>query len=71
MKLKNKQIFTEKYWRCFFVRVFMYTAVTAFAVIVAGVLVLPVAMAILYSGWFLFLYLAYLIFIILAAAFAR
>ena len=49
----------------------MYTAVTAFAVIVAGVLVLPVAMAILYSGWFLFLYLAYLVFIILAAAFAR
>jgi hypothetical protein len=66
MKPVNKQIFSLTYWNGFFTRVVMYTAVFAFEVTTFGVLVLPIIMAILYSGWFLFLYIAYMA-VILAA----
>lgn len=66
--MKQREIFTEKYWNRFFLRMLMYTAVVAISVITIGVLALPVAMAVLYSGWFLFLYLVYLVCVLLVVA---
>lgn len=60
MNRKDKSaIFSERYWKRVFLRVLMISLVLSIIITVLGVLAIPVIMSLIYSWFWMFLYVLY------------